>query len=116
MLIVVHICTCARAHPFSYLGNGWMDCAEIWCVARGSLAMHSTQNGGYLHEHTGLCHIFKNIYSLPLVQRPKGVLLVGRHLAIQALPDPHRHPCSGDAPIRHWVSGSRATDIDRGMM
>ena len=30
---------CARADvpPFSYLGNGWMDCAEIWFVVRDPL-------------------------------------------------------------------------------
>ena len=44
-LRLAHSCTCARAHPFLYLGNGWMDCAEIWCVARGPLAMHFTRDG-----------------------------------------------------------------------
>ena len=48
-----------------------MDCAEIWSVARGPLG-----DGGYLHEHTGNCHTFKLIYSLPLVHRLKGVLLI----------------------------------------
>ena len=32
--------TCARADVahFPYLGNGWTDCAEVWCVARDPLA------------------------------------------------------------------------------
>ena len=25
--------------PFPYLGNGWRDCAEIWCVLMGPIAM-----------------------------------------------------------------------------
>ena len=62
--------------PLSRLRICWMDCAEIWCVARGPLTMHFTHDGGYLHEHTGNCHIFKHIYLLPLVHRQKGVLLV----------------------------------------
>ena len=55
-----HRCTCSPHFP--YLGNGCTDCAEIWCVLRGPLAMHFTQNGGYLHGRTGLS--------------PKGILLV----------------------------------------
>ena len=29
--------TAARAHPFSYLENGWTDCAEIWYAVRDPL-------------------------------------------------------------------------------
>ena len=31
--------------PFPYLGNGFADCAETWCVVRGPLAMRFTQDG-----------------------------------------------------------------------
>ena len=37
---------CARAHPFSYPGNGWTDCAEIWFVVRHQLAWRFTKIGG----------------------------------------------------------------------
>ena len=40
----------ARAHsffasrtPFPYLGNGWTDCDEIWCVVRDPLAKRFTE-------------------------------------------------------------------------
>ena len=33
----LHVRTCICA-PFLYLGNGWTDCAEIWCVIRDPLA------------------------------------------------------------------------------
>ena len=46
--------------------------------------MHFTCDGGYLHEHTGNCHTFKHIYLLPLVHRPKGVLLVLVHYRYSA--------------------------------
>ena len=46
----------ARAHPsFPYLGNGWKDCAENWCVIRGALDIHFTKDGGYLLERTCKC-------------------------------------------------------------
>ena len=40
----------ARAHAqmlpsIPYLGKGWTDCAEIWCVVRGQLAMRFTLSG-----------------------------------------------------------------------
>ena len=52
----------ARAHvraPFPYLGNSWKwtDYSETWCVVRGPLAMHFTQDGGFLHERTCSTHI-----------------------------------------------------------
>ena len=47
------MCAVARAHPFSYHGNGLMDFAEIWFVAGEPLAMHFTHDGEYLHEHMG---------------------------------------------------------------
>ena len=37
------ICTCARAHPFLYLANGWADYIQIWCVARDPLDNSFTQ-------------------------------------------------------------------------
>ena len=30
--------------PFPHLENGWTDCTETWCVARGPVAMHFTQD------------------------------------------------------------------------
>ena len=42
--------SCAADVPaFPCLRNGWTDQAEIWCVARGPLAMYSTQDGRCLH-------------------------------------------------------------------
>ena len=33
--------------PFLYLGNGWADCAEIWCVVRDPLAsLFANVHGG----------------------------------------------------------------------
>ena len=42
---------CAR---FSYLGNGWTDCAEIWCVVSDPLARSfaNVQDGVYLNVRT----------------------------------------------------------------
>ena len=68
-----------RAHVltrFPYLGNGWTDGAEIWCVVRGLPAMRFTQDGRYLLECTYNRTHSKHIYSLLLVPRPKDVLLV----------------------------------------
>ena len=30
----------ADVSPFPHLGNGWTDCAEIWCVVSDPLARH----------------------------------------------------------------------------
>ena len=48
--IHLQVRTCARADvpPFPYLGNGWADRTEIWCVAWGPLAMHFTLDGRYI--------------------------------------------------------------------
>ena len=62
--------------PFSFLGKGWTDCAETWCVVRGPLAMCFTQDGWYPHERTCNCTHVKPLCWPPLVHRPKGVLLV----------------------------------------
>ena len=35
----LHVRT-SRFDPFLYLGNGWTDCAEIWCVVKVPLARH----------------------------------------------------------------------------
>ena len=48
-LMVGYRYTCARTHPFPYLGNGETDCAEIWC-GLGITTNRFTQDGGYLHE------------------------------------------------------------------
>ena len=61
-----------RTH-FTYLGNGWADCAETWCVIRGSLAMRFTQNRDIRTSARVTVHTFKHICSLPVVHRPKGV-------------------------------------------
>ena len=56
-----YICTCARARvhtayvpPFSYLGNGWTDCAEIWYMISDPLARLFTRvrGGAQLHVRT----------------------------------------------------------------
>ena len=31
--------------PFSHFRNGWTDYTEIWCVARGPVAMRTTRDG-----------------------------------------------------------------------
>ena len=62
--------------PFLFLGNGWKDYTETWCVAWGPLAMRFTKDGGYPHEGTCNCTYLKPVCSLPLAHRPKGVLLV----------------------------------------
>ena len=35
----------------SYLGNGWTDCADIWCVVRDPLALRFTLLRGEVHLH-----------------------------------------------------------------
>ena len=40
----------ARVHVrifFLYLGNGWTDCTESWCMARGPVAMRFAQDGRF---------------------------------------------------------------------
>ena len=42
----------ARPHvhtPFSYLGDGWTDCAELWYIVRDQLAWRFTQTKGGMH-------------------------------------------------------------------
>ena len=39
--VQVHLHTC-----FPYLRNGWTDCTDIWCVARGPIAMRFTVTSG----------------------------------------------------------------------
>ena len=110
--------------PFWHLGNGQMDCSEIWYVVRDPLARRFTEVSSGMHVHVCTCsppfcisrtagqivlkydawlgyhelcvlhrmgyictsarviaHTFKYIYSLPLVYRQKGVLLLSRFLA-----------------------------------
>ena len=62
--------------PFSYLENGWTDCAENWCVIRGLLAIHFAKDGDIFPSARVNVHTFKHIYPLPLVHRPKGAFLV----------------------------------------
>ena len=40
----------------TYLGNGWTDCAEIWCVVRDYLARRfTTVKGGVQQQHVRTC-------------------------------------------------------------
>ena len=47
--------TCARADvpPFPYVGNGWTDRSEIWCVVGDPLAklFGNVYGGTQLHMH-----------------------------------------------------------------
>ena len=48
----------ARAHvrtPFSYLGNGWTDCVEIWYVVGDPLAKRFTEVNGGVQMHVRTC-------------------------------------------------------------
>ena len=49
-----HICTCARAYPFLYLGDGWTYCTKIWYVDRNLLAMR-THVMGAVHLQVLTC-------------------------------------------------------------
>ena len=71
----VHVRSAHVRTPFSYLGIGWTDCAETWYVVRGSIYAF-TQNGDIRKNARVTVHTFKQICSLPLVHRPKSVLLV----------------------------------------
>ena len=61
--------------PFPYLGNGWTDSAETWCAVRGPIAIPFIKWRISARTHVQL-YTLKHICSLPLVHRPKGVLLV----------------------------------------
>ena len=52
----VRTCSCARrvqlhppGIPSPYLGNGWTDCTEIWCVASGPVTMEFYTGWEILH-------------------------------------------------------------------
>ena len=71
----------ARAHVHAPFHISEMACRialkfGVWF--RGPLAMRFTQYGisARAHEQLNTVHTFKHIYSLPLVDRLKGVLLV----------------------------------------
>ena len=49
-----HVGTC-RCSPFLYLGNGWMDCAEIRFVARDLLARRFPAANGGIQVHVRTC-------------------------------------------------------------
>ena len=51
-------------------------------MARGPLAMRFTQDERYMHKRTCNCHTLKHVYSLLLVHRPKGVLLIVKVLIV----------------------------------
>ena len=46
----LHVRTCRCAH-FPYLGNGWTNCAEIWCVVRDTLASRFAKVKGGVNLH-----------------------------------------------------------------
>ena len=52
--VYLHVRTCRYA-PFPHLGNGWTDCAEIWCVVSDPLAMRFTVLRGGVHLHVRTC-------------------------------------------------------------
>ena len=41
-----HVCTCNR---FLYFWNDWADYVKLWCVLGVRVAMHTTQNMGWVH-------------------------------------------------------------------
>ena len=58
---ISHMHLSARAHvqmfpSVSYLGDGWTDCAGMWCVIRDQLAMmrFALLRGG-MHLHVRMC-------------------------------------------------------------
>ena len=46
---------CADVSTFSYIGNGWTDCAEIWLVVRDPLAWRFTKVDGGVQVHVRTC-------------------------------------------------------------
>ena len=66
----VHVRACPSP-PLPELGNGWTDCAKIWCVVRGQLAMRFTKAGDISPSERVTVHTFEHICSLPLVHHPK---------------------------------------------
>ena len=50
--------------PFPYLGNGWTDCTEIWCAARGPVAKRFRQDGRfYTNVSVTVTHLSRTIRS-----------------------------------------------------
>ena len=59
----LHVLMC-RCAPFTYLGNGWIDCVEIWCVVRDTLArLLQKSRMGYIckcaRAHVQTCPFFR---------------------------------------------------------
>ena len=56
-----YICTCARVDvpPFPYLGSGWTDCSEIWCVVGSPLArlFAKVSGGAQLQARAHVRHV-----------------------------------------------------------
>ena len=48
-MVDLHVHNCAPA-PFPYLGNGWTDCAEIYCVVRDPSARRFTKVLGRVQQ------------------------------------------------------------------
>ena len=55
--IYLYVRTCARVDepPPSYLGNGWMDCPEIWFVDRHKLPKRFAQVKSGVHLRVRTC-------------------------------------------------------------
>ena len=75
--------TAAREHvriPFPYLGNGWTDCTEIWCVARGPVAMHFTQDGRFCtNASVTVTHLSTSIRSRSFIAQKALVYYLGTY-------------------------------------
>ena len=55
----MHVCI-----PSPYLGNGWTDCTEIWCVVRGPMAMRFTQDGRFCTSASvTIIHLSASVHS-----------------------------------------------------
>ena len=70
----------AREHvhnPFSYLGNGWVGCAEIWFVVNDPFPRNFAQAKSAMYLH--MCSCKASPFSRPLVPLSEhGVVLAGR--------------------------------------
>ena len=55
--IHLHVCAGARANELtlSYVGDGWTDCAKIWCVVRSQLSKRFAQVKSWVLLHVRTC-------------------------------------------------------------
>ena len=72
----LHVRTC-RCASFPYLGSGWRDCGEIWCVVRDSLArrLQKYTVGTSVRAHVQMCP-FCNSESAGRIELKFGMWLV----------------------------------------